>query len=154
MIHSLTMDPSETIQNITTHCQNEGQDTDVHKLNVANINHAEGTTNSCETYNVSQYRTGPGEKQYMCSVCHKHFHRASGLKTHMLIHTGEKPHTCKICQKQFTQGSTLKAHIPLHTGEKPHTCKLCNKQYLQANNLKTHLRSHTGEKRHSCEICQ
>ena len=62
------MNPSETTENITTHCQNERQDTDVYKLKAANINHAEGTTNSCKTYSVSQYHTDTGEKQHMCSV--------------------------------------------------------------------------------------
>ena len=60
-----------------------------------------------------------GEKQHICTICHKAFSHKSHLSNHERSHTGEKPFTCNICDKAFSIKSNLMKHVKSHSVDKP-----------------------------------
>ncbi|XP_055942005.1 gastrula zinc finger protein XlCGF48.2-like [Argiope bruennichi] len=93
----------------------------------------------------TSYRTGTGDKPFMCNVCKKEFSYKSYLDRHYLTHTGERPFVCDFCEKGFAHKGHLNTHVRTHTGDKPFVCDVCNEAFARKDNLKTHARTHTGE---------
>ncbi|KAF8788191.1 Zinc finger protein 182 like protein [Argiope bruennichi] len=49
----------------------------------------------------TNYRTGTGDKPFICNVCKKEFSRKVYRDRHYLTHTGERPFGCDFCEKRF-----------------------------------------------------
>ncbi|XP_058460832.1 zinc finger protein 473-like [Malaya genurostris] len=53
----------------------------------------------------------PGERPYLCKLCHKTFKRTDHLKSHMRIHSKTTPFNCDWCQKGFRYRQNYLIHM-------------------------------------------
>nr|WBY54303.1 cucoid [Nephrotoma suturalis] len=155
-----------TVEDITTHLDQNGMQTTVIRMRNIKEHHTPETNGKppkvCEicgnTYKYrhaleSHMRRHRGEKPFACSICDKAFVIAFELKRHMRTHTGQKPYQCKYCDRKFSDfGSRIK-HERSHTGERPYQCSQCGKNFAYSHVLSSHMLTHTGEKKYHCDEC-
>ncbi|KAJ8007305.1 hypothetical protein DPEC_G00116150 [Dallia pectoralis] len=99
------------------------------------LNPIEILTDNSHTLGKSRQHT---PRSRTCSVCGKHFSRATDMRRHQRSHTGERPYGCTQCGKNFQYSFDLKRHQRKSTGSRPYQCCTCGEGFDQENELKTH----------------
>lgn len=97
------------------------------------------------------------EKDKVCPLCDKKFHRLTCLEQHMKVHTREKPFECSECSYRAATKPTLVRHLVVHKDERPFVCSYPDCGY--AGKLKDHLKGHerrhqqSGRRDYKCPLC-
>ena len=78
------------------------------------------------------------KKQYTCHVCFQSYAGRSGLWQHLQKHSGRQ-YICSVCNKHFTRGNILKHHERTHAEVSSGiTCPVCKKTFLNVMQFKRH----------------
>ncbi|KAJ8669594.1 hypothetical protein QAD02_000853 [Eretmocerus hayati] len=94
------------------------------------------------------------EKDFMCKICDKAFHKKHNLNNHMQrIHSSNKPYACNLCKRRFSYRKAWETHTESHRFEKIFSCEICGKISSSGDGLKKHIMTHTNERPHSCTKC-
>ncbi len=121
---------------------------------------------------------GERERNFVCDICQKSFHKKAYLKHHAIIHTEQnykqcqicdgrfanianhmlthntQTFPCPICQKELKSKTILRVHLETHeTNRKRYSCTTCNKSFFTPGHLQRHSLIHTGKNLQTCSIC-
>ena len=78
------------------------------------------------------------KKQYTCHLCFQSYAGRSGLWQHLQKHSGRQ-YVCSVCNKHFTRGNILKHHERTHAEVSSGiTCPVCKKTFLNVMQFKKH----------------
>ena len=90
-----------------------------------------------------------------CNQCDKSFSSQHGFDYHMMVHNGEKDYICSQCHKAFILAGQLKRHIQtVHKLDTPYQCNACNQEFSELHNLRAHTkRRHTENRPFKCKTC-
>lgn len=78
------------------------------------------------------------KKQYTCHLCFQSYAGRSGLWQHLQKHSGRQ-YVCSVCNKHFTRGNILKHHERTHAEVSSGiTCPVCKKTFLNVMQFKRH----------------
>lgn len=90
------------------------------------------------THSYSYYF--PGERPYICDICHKGFKQSSDLKKHRRTHTLDKPYKCPICPSAFTRSHHCRGHI--NSVHKFFKCVACSALFTSEEAFERHKEFH------------
>lgn len=78
------------------------------------------------------------KKQYTCHLCFQSYAGRSGLWQHLQKHSGRQ-YVCSVCNKHFTRGNILKHHERSHAEVSSGIiCPVCKKTFLNVMQFKRH----------------
>lgn len=78
------------------------------------------------------------KKQYTCHLCFQSYAGRSGLWQHLQKHSGRQ-YVCSVCNKHFTRGNILKHHERTHAEVSSGIiCPVCKKTFLNVMQFKRH----------------
>ncbi|XP_061712278.1 zinc finger protein pita-like isoform X1 [Cydia pomonella] len=105
---------------------------------------------------------GYANRQHVCTICDRKFHKRNTLIRHQDVVHGNKQFSCEYCPQRFTSVSKLSRHVRAHAGDRAYPCKYCNKSFVKSHHYTRHLRlkheeqvrqARGGDAEFRCEQC-
>ncbi|XP_070560475.1 zinc finger protein 718-like [Ptychodera flava] len=95
------------------------------------------------------------QKRFQCRLCGTEFAKMIELTNHeKSVHPGEKPYVCEVCHHGFNNFMYLNGHITRAHGTTSFNCEDCDKVFKTKSALNLHSkRMHLGVWKYQCDTC-